>query len=40
MRANIMKEKYSGGISRHFGIDKTMKFIVDIYYWPQIYKDV
>ena len=40
MRVNLIKEKYCGGLARHFGIDKTLNFLKDKYYWPQMYKDV
>ena len=40
MRLNLIKEKYSGGLARHFGIDKTLSFLKEKYYWPQMYKDV
>ena len=29
MRENIMKEKHSGGLAGHFGIDKIMKLILE-----------
>ena len=40
MRLNIIKEKHSGGLARHFGIDKTLSLLKEKYYWPQMYKDV
>lgn len=40
MRANIIKDKYRGGLVRHFGIDKTIKLITKRYFWPQRYNDV
>ena len=40
MRENIMKEKHSGGLVGHFGIDKTVKLILKSYFWPKIYNYV
>ena len=40
MRLNLIKEKHSGGLARHFGIDMTLSFLKEQYYWPQMYKDV
>ena len=40
MRLNLIKEIHSGGLVGHFGIDKTLSFLKDRYYWPQMYKDV
>ena len=39
MRLNLIKEKNSGGLAGHFGIDKTLSFLKEKYYWPKIYKD-
>ena len=40
MRLNLIKEKYGGGLDRHFEIDKTLNFLKEKYYWPHMYKDV
>ena len=40
MRLNLIKEKHSGGLAEHFGIDKTLSLLKEKYYWPQMYKDV
>ena len=40
MRLNLINEKHSGGLAGHFGIDKTLGFLKEKYYWPQISKDV
>ena len=40
MRLNLIKEKHSGGLAGHFGIDKTLSLVKDMYHWPQMYKDV
>ena len=40
MRLVLIKEKHSGGLARHFGIDKTLSLLKDKNYWPQMYKDV
>ena len=40
MRVNLIKEKNCGGLAGNFGINKTLIFLKDKYYWPQIYEDV
>ena len=40
MRVNLIKEKHCGGLGGHFSIDKTLSFLKEKYYWPQMYKDV
>ena len=40
MGLNLIKEKHSGGLAGHFGIDKTSNLLKEKYYWPQMYKDV
>ena len=40
MRLNLIKEKHSGGLAGHFGIDKTLSLLKEKYYWTQMYKDV
>ena len=40
MRDNQINEKHSGGLARHFGIDKMVSFLSERNCWPQIYKDV
>ena len=40
MRINLIKEKHSGGLARHFGIDKALSLLKEKYYWPQMYKDI
>lgn len=39
MRENLIKEKHSGGLAGHFGIDKTVALVSEQYFWPQIHKD-
>ena len=34
MRLNLIKEKHSGGLAGHFGIDKTLSLLKDKYYLP------
>ena len=36
MRENLIKEKHSEGLARHFGRDKTIALVVENYYWPQL----
>eukprot|EP00253_Pinus_taeda_P033292 PITA_33292 len=40
MRENIIKEKHSGGLSGHFGQDKTFAQVNAFYYWPKMQSDV
>ena len=40
MRLSLIKENHSGGLARHFGIDKTLSLLKEKYYWPHRYKDV
>jgi len=40
MRENIIKEKHSGGLSGHFGQDKTFAQVNAFYYWPKMHNDV
>ena len=34
MRENLIKEKHSGGLARHFGRDKIIALVAKNYYWP------
>jgi hypothetical protein len=36
MRDNLLKEKHSGGLARHFGHDKTFTQLSNSYYWPSM----
>ena len=36
MRENLIKEKHSGRLAGHFGLDKTFALFVEHYYWPQL----
>ncbi|GLJ05054.1 hypothetical protein SUGI_0010190 [Cryptomeria japonica] len=40
MRDSLIKEKHGGGLAGHFGIDKTMALVSEIYFWPPIHKNV
>ena len=40
MRENLLKEKDSGGLSGHFGNDKTYAQLSNFYYWPGMRVDV
>jgi hypothetical protein len=33
MRENLLKEKHSGGLARHFGHDKTFSKLSESYFW-------
>ena len=36
MRENLIKEKHSGGMARHFGQDKAIAILREHYFQPQI----
>ena len=36
MRLNLIKEKHSGGLAGHFGINKTLSLLKEKYYWPKM----
>ena len=40
MRDNIIKEKHCGGMSGHFGLDKTLEVVRRYYHWPKLQNDV
>lgn len=40
MRLNLIKEKHSGELARHFGFYKTIELVGEKYYWPQFQKYV
>jgi transposase InsO family protein len=40
MRENLIKEKHSGGLSGHFGQDKTFSQVNDFYFWPGMQNQV
>lgn len=40
MRENLIKEKHSGGMVRHFIRDKTIDIISKHYFWPLLSQDV
>jgi hypothetical protein len=40
MRENFLKEKHSGGLTGHFGHDKTFAQLNSSYYWPGMRTDV
>jgi hypothetical protein len=40
MRENLLKEKHSGGLARHFGHDKTFSKLNGSYFWPGMRTDV
>ena len=39
-RENIIKEKHSGGMSGHFGLDKTLEQVRRFYFWPKMQSDI
>jgi hypothetical protein len=40
MRENLLKEKHSGGLARHFGHDKTFSKLNGAYFWLGMRRDV
>jgi hypothetical protein len=40
MRENLLKEKHSGGLVRHFSHDKTFSKLNESYFWPGMREDV
>jgi hypothetical protein len=40
MRENLLKEKHSGGLARHFGHDKTLSKLNGSYFWLGMRTDV
>eukprot|EP00253_Pinus_taeda_P015928 PITA_15928 len=36
IRENIIREKHSGGLAGHFGIDKTLEQLSHFYFWPRM----
>lgn len=36
MRENLIKEKHSGSLGGHFGLDKTLDQVRRFYYWPKM----
>ena len=40
MRENLIKEKHSGGLGGHFGVDKTFEKLSHFYFWPRMRSEV
>lgn len=40
LRENIIRENHSGGLARHFSIDKTLEQLGHFYFWPKMQRDV
>jgi hypothetical protein len=40
MRENLLKEKHSGGLARHFGHEKKFAQLNGSYYWPGMRAEV
>ena len=40
MRDNIIKEKHYGGMSGHFGLDKTLEVVRRYCHWPNMQNDI
>jgi hypothetical protein len=40
MRENLLKEKHSGGLARHFGHEKTFSKLNESYFFPGMREDV
>ena len=40
MRKNIIWEFHCSGMVGHFGKDKTIALVADMYYWPKMKRDI
>lgn len=40
LRLEIIRETHEGGLSGHFGRDKTIALLKDRFFWPKMMKDV
>ena len=40
IRKLLVKESHEGGLMWHFGIDKTLVFLKEKFFWPHMKKDV
>ncbi len=40
MRENLIKEKHSGGLGGHFGVDKTYELLNQFYFWTKMRAEV
>ena len=40
IRKLLVKESHEGGLMGHFGIDKTLVFLKEKFFWPHVKKDV
>ena len=40
MRENLIREKHSGGLSGHFGFDKSYEQLSHFYFWPKMRSEV
>ena len=36
----IIRESHGGGLTGHFGQDKTLQLVQENFYWPKIVRDV
>lgn len=40
MRDKVLKEKHSGGLGSHFGLNKTLDLVRRFYFWPKMQTDI
>lgn len=40
LRDLLVKESHGGGLTRHFGVAKTLVLLKDHFYWPHMKRDV
>ena len=40
MRENLIQERHSGDLSRHFGQDKTFALVSNFHFWQKMQRDV
>lgn len=40
MRDNVVKEKHSGGLGGHYGLNKTLDLVRRFKFWPRMHIDI
>ena len=40
MRENLVQEKHNDGLARHFGVEKTLGKLSQLYFWPKMKANV
>lgn len=39
-RVNLIEKNYIDPLAKHFGVEKTLEFLIRKYYWPKIRADI